>query len=267
MTQSLLNMDDADYAEFFIHDVWTHLIYPQMDIPSLFAWRRVCRASYHALTRQAFWRHRLLLGKPTGRCTSSMRAGELHELCVQFTMYRSRLASILNVLFQRHPPAWYAAKRRGFLLHSSRERARVHKVAAVLGLYARTFVSGGVHVYHRTVMSHDNGYDTEIEGNTDFKAMQEMGVVVYWDPAHVPPYDYAPPNEERAVLVQESHHWYAAQSTCWSRTYGRVKADVKSEALLHLHEQKGQGLNAWLDLFAAAQLVDDTPLVWHGGWK
>lgn len=227
---------EIEYTHFFTHDIWTYLIYPQLDIPSLFAWRRVCCAAYNAVTRQDFWRKRLLVDNPTGQCTSSMRKEDLVALIGRFDMNRSRLAAILNVLFQRPPPAWYAAKRRGFLLHSSRERARVHRVAAVLGLYSRAFLSSDVHVYHRTVMTPGGGYETDpgIEGTTEFKAMEELGVTVYWNPEHIPPYAFAP----RTVLVNKQRMWSSHASMV---TFGQIKANVKADAVLRLAEQQDQG--------------------------
>lgn len=253
ITQSLVRARAMDHGDFFIHDVWMHLIYPQLDIPALFAWRRVCRAAHCALTRQEFWRRRLSLDK-TARI-SSMRSNELAALSRHFGMNISRLASILNVLFQRPPPAWYKITRRGFILHSSRERGRVHKVAAVLGLYARSYMTGGVHMYQRTTLDPDM-YDRD-SGTTHFKGMAELGVVVYWHPDQVPPYEMAPPREERVVLVDESRKWEGWSHT---RSFGQAKAELTKEAQLQLIEQKGKGLNAWVGLFAAAHCTDDAPM-------
>jgi hypothetical protein len=196
--------------EDFLHDIWTHHIYPQLDIPVLLVWRQVNKATHQALSSQSFWRQRLLRpGKgPFQNTAVSILRGSILSLMQHFNFTQEpMLRWILNILFTCPDPTWYQQRRRALVLHSSRDRRRVHTLARVLGLYSRTILTGGVHLYKKK--DHDNNfsYDSEPECAvmesimTTFEGTNEVAVTVYWNPDQVPPYEPAPSKADR-ILVQ-----------------------------------------------------------------
>lgn len=258
----------------FKHDIFMHGIYPLLDIPTLLAWRQVCRASL-AVLNQGFWYRRLcfpIMGNSTGE-RELLEHYDFPNYTGPRRMRNKKnpgpLCRLLNILKKRPAPQWYKEKKRIMVLHSARDRARIHKVAAILGLYTRTVYTQDIHLWSNE--SNEDGYNSGGEPIIlDIRAVPEMGVVVYWNPDEIPPYEAAAPKAERPVLAEvegvtkqsrdiwehgSRGYFYGMRSKYLGRRANHTDA-IYEEAQQRWCEIQGHQEQQWLSSFAEAHAYD-----------
>jgi hypothetical protein len=254
-------------------DVLVNTIFPLLDLPTLLQWRQVCHGTL-ALLGQAYWRSRLCF-PVMGNGTGEKELLDYYDFPNYTGERRLRdkknpapLCRLLNILKRRPPAEWYTQKKRIMVLHSAKDRARIHKVAAVLGLYTKTVYTQGVHLFSEK--AEEDGYNSGGETlELNIRAVPEVGIVVYWNPQEIPAYDFAPPKAERPLLAEEKNVKKKSRDV-WEHGPGYFYSmlgkylgqqanhtdPIYEEAYRRWREIKGQQDPQWLAWFAEAQAHD-----------
>jgi hypothetical protein len=248
-------------------------IFPLLELPDLLCWRQVCRHTL-GLLGQAYWRTRLCIPAISEGSTKqkqlldhydfpthSGHSGETRRL--KGKINPGPLGYLLNILKKQPSLKWYAEKKRIMVLHRAKDRLRIHRIAAVLGLYTRTVYTQNIHLWSNKSGEYDD-YDSGGESiDLDIRAVPEVGVLIYWNPHEIPLYDFAPPKAERPLLVEKKSVTKNSRYPSYNifrhnalldRPQTKYTDAIYDEAEKRWREIKGRQDQEWLSLFIEAYI-------------